>query len=344
MIRFDCDYLEGAHPLILERLLQTNMEQTVGYGCDPYCENAAKLIKKACGRDDCDVHFLVGGTQTNTTVISAVLRPHQGVICAHTGHINVHESGAIESTGHKVISLSAENGKITAKQIEDCRNAHWNDECHEHMVQPAMVYISQSTEQGTVYTKSELEEIYSVCRKYGLILYIDGARLGYALACDECDMTLADIASNCDAFYIGGTKVGALFGEALVINDSNLKKDFRYFIKQKGGLLAKGRLLGIQFETLFENGLYFEISAHAIECAKKIKEIFVNHGCDFLSDSATNQQFPILTNAEINELRKDFSFETWCAIDNEKSAVRFCSSWATTDENIKALKTAVENL
>ena len=344
MIRFDCDYLEGAHPDILKKLCETNMEQTIGYGCDPYCERAASLIKKACKKDDCDVHFLVGGTQTNTTVISAVLRPHQGVVCAHTGHINVHESGAIESTGHKVLSLPAENGKITAEQIDECINSHWNDECHEHMVQPGMVYISQSTEQGTVYTKAELEKIYSVCKKHGIILYIDGARLGYALACDECDMTLADIAANCDAFYIGGTKVGALFGEALIINNDYLKKDFRYFIKQKGGLLAKGRLLGIQFETLFENGLYFDISKHAIECAKTIKDIFVTHGCEFLSDSPTNQQFPILTNEEIDELRKEFSFETWCAVDEKRSAVRFCSSWATTKENIESLRKAVESL
>ena len=344
MIRFDCDYLEGAHPRILEKLYETNMEQTVGYGCDPYCEKAAELIKKACGKENSDVHFLVGGTQTNTTVIASVLRPHQGVICAHTGHINVHESGAIESTGHKVISVPAENGKLTAKQIEECRNAHFNDECFEHMVQPAMVYISQSTEQGTVYTKSELEEIYSVCKKYGLILYIDGARLGYALACEEYGLTLNDIASNCDVFYIGGTKIGALFGEALVINNNMLKKDFRYFIKQKGGLLAKGRLLGIQFETLFKDGLYFEISAHAIKCSKEIKDIFVKHGCEFLSDSPTNPQFPILKNSEIAELRKEFSFETWCAISETTSAVRFCSSWATTEENIKELKKAVESL
>lgn len=344
MIRFDCDYLEGAHPLILQKLSETNMEQTVGYGCDPHCERAAELIKKACGRSDCDVHFLVGGTQTNTTVISAVLRPHQGVICAKTGHINVHESGAIEATGHKVLSLPSDNGKLSAQQVKECFDSHWNDECHEHMVQPGMVYISQPTESGTVYTKEELEYIYSVCQECGLLLYIDGARLGYALACEECNMNLNDVAANCDTFYIGGTKIGALFGEALVINNAELKKDFRYLIKQKGGLLAKGRLLGIQFETLFENGLYFEISEHAIKAAKKIKEIFIAHGCEFLSDSATNQQFPILKNEEIKKLRNDFSFETWCAIDENKSAVRFCSSWATTYKNVEALKNAVESL
>lgn len=344
MIRFDCDYLEGAHPLILKKLNETNMEQTIGYGCDPHCERAIKLIKDACKSPESDVHFLIGGTQTNTTVISAILRTYQAVISAETGHINVHECGAIEATGHKVIALPSSDGKLTAQMVEDCFNSHWNDPNHEHTVQPAMVYISQPTECGTTYTKNELEQLYSACRKCGLPLYIDGARLGYALAADDCNMTLPDVAANCDVFYIGGTKVGALFGEALVINNENIKKDFRYIIKQKGGLLAKGRLLGIQFETLFENGLYFDISAHAIKAAKKIKEIFTFHGCEFLSDSKTNQQFPILSNSEIQTLMKDFSFEVWCAVSDDKSAVRFCSSWATTDANIDALKNAVENL
>lgn len=344
MIRFDCDYLEGAHPLILKKLSETNMEQTIGYGCDPHCERAAALIKEACCAPDSDVHFLVGGTQTNTTVISAILRTHQAVISASTGHINVHESGAIEATGHKVIALTSPDGKLTAKAVDNCVSSHWNDPNHEHVVQPAMVYISQPTECGTAYTKKELEDLYSVCRKHQIPLYIDGARLGYALAAENCDMTLPDVAANCDAFYIGGTKVGALFGEALVINNDYIKKDFRYIIKQKGGLLAKGRLLGIQFETLFENGLYFEISAHAIKAAKKIKEIFVAHGCEFLSDSKTNQQFPILENEEIEKLLTEFSFEIWCPVSDNVSAVRFCSSWATTDKNIEALKQAVERL
>ncbi len=344
MIRFDCDYLEGAHPLIMKKLCETNMEQTIGYGCDPHCERAINLIKSACKAPESDVHFLVGGTQTNATVISAVLRTHQAVISASTGHINVHESGAVEATGHKVIALPSPDGKLTAKAVEECFTSHWNDPCHEHMVQPGMVYISQPTECGTAYTKSELEELYTVCKKCEIPLYIDGARLGYALAAKECDMTLCDVAANCDAFYIGGTKVGALFGEALVINNSKIKKDFRYIIKQKGGLLAKGRLLGIQFETLFEDNLYFQISTHAINAAEKIKDIFVEHGCDFLSDSDTNQQFPILKNEEIKKLQKDFSFEIWCNVSENVSAVRFCSSWATTDENIEKLKTAVKSL
>ncbi len=344
MIRFDCDYLEGAHPLILKKLYETNMEQTIGYGCDPHCERAINLIKNACKAPESNVHFLVGGTQTNTIVISAMLRTHQAVISASTGHINVHESGAIEATGHKVIALPSPDGKLTAKDVEECFTSHWNDPCREHMVQPAMVYISQPTECGTAYTKAELEKLYSVCKKCGILLYIDGARLGYALAAKGCDMTLVDVAANCDAFYIGGTKVGALFGEALVINNNEIKKDFRYIIKQKGGLLAKGRLLGIQFETLFEDNLYFKISEHAINAAEKIKDIFVSHGCRFLSDSKTNQQFPILQNEEIEKLLKDFSFEIWCPVSENESAVRFCSSWATTDENIEKLKIAVKSL
>lgn len=341
MIRFDCDYLEGAHPQIIEKLVETNMEQTAGYGCDPHCERAKELIKTACNTPESDVHFLVGGTQTNTTVISSALRIHQGVISAVSGHINVHESGAIEATGHKVLALPSSDGKLTAKQIEDCFNSHHNDICHEHMVQPAMVYISLPTEGGTVYTRKELEEIYSVCRKTEMYLYIDGARLGYALASEGCDFTLSDVAANCDIFYIGGTKVGALFGEALVINNDSLKKDFRYAIKQKGGLLAKGRLLGIQFETLFENGLYFDISAYAIECAKRIHNIFESNGYEFLFDSTTNQQFPIIPDSDLEIIGKEFTYDYWCKLSDGKSGVRFCSSWATTKENLDRLEKAV---
>lgn len=344
MIRFDCDYLEGAHPRIIQKLIETNMEQTAGYGCDPHCDRAAELIKNACKAPESDVHFLVGGTQTNTTVISSILRVHQGVISAVSGHINVHESGAIEATGHKVLALPSSDGKLTAQQIEDCFNSHHNDPCFEHMVQPGMVYISLPTEGGTVYSKSELESIYSVCKKTGMYLYIDGARLGYALASEACDLTIADVAANCDLFYIGGTKVGALFGEALVINNNNLKKDFRYVIKQKGGLLAKGRLLGIQFETLFEDGLYFEISAYAIECAKRIRNIFASNGYEFLFDSETNQQFPIIPDNQLEILGKEFSFDYWCALPEGKSGVRFCSSWATTRENLDKLEKAVSEL
>lgn len=344
MIRFDCDYLEGAHPKIIEKLIETNMEQTAGYGCDPHCDRAKELIKKACNAHDSDVHFLVGGTQTNTAVISSALRIHQGVISATSGHINVHESGAIEATGHKVLALPSSDGKLTAEQIENCYSDHHNDACHEHMVQPAMVYISLPTEGGTVYSKKELEEIYAVCKKTGMFLYIDGARLGYALASDGCDLTLPDVASNCDIFYIGGTKVGALFGEALVINNPALKKDFRYVIKQKGGLLAKGRLLGIQFETLFEDGLYSEISAYAIECAKRIHDIFASNGYDFLFDSKTNQQFPIIPDEELEIIGKEFTYDYWCKLPDCKSGVRFCSSWATTKENLDKLEETISKL
>lgn len=344
MIRFDCDYLEGAHPRIIKKLVETNLEQTAGYGCDPHCDRAKELIKKACNTPESDVHFLVGGTQTNTAVISSALRIHQGVISAQSGHINVHESGAIEATGHKVLALPSNDGKLTANQIEEYFNVHHNDICHEHMVQPAMVYISFPTEGGTIYTKNELKNIYAVCQNTGMYLYIDGARLGYGLASEDCDLTLPDVAANCDIFYIGGTKVGALFGEALVINNEHLKKDFRYVIKQKGGLLAKGRLLGIQFETLFEDGLYFEISAHAIECAKRIHNIFESCGYGFLFDSKTNQQFPIIPDNELEILAKDFTYDYWCTLPDGKSGVRFCSSWATTKENLDKLEKAVRAL
>ena len=272
MIRFECDYTEGAHPRILEALIRTNMEQTKGYSEDEHCENARKLIREKCGSADADVHFLVGGTQTNMTVIAAALRPHQGVICAQSGHINVHETGAVEATGHKVLALPSEDGKITADQIKTVCDEHDHD---EHMVQPGMVYISNPTENGTLYNKKELQAISEVCKEYGLPLFLDGARLGYGLAAQGNDITLPDLAQYCDVFYIGGTKVGALFGEAVVITREALKKDFRYFIKQKGGMLAKGRLLGIQFEELFRDDLYMEVSAHADRLAMKIRKAFV---------------------------------------------------------------------
>lgn len=337
MIRFDCDYLEGAHPLILRRLLDTNMEQTPGYGEDPYCASARDKIKKACEAPDADVHFLVGGTQTNMTVIASVLRPHQGVIAADTGHINVHETGAIEATGHKVLTIPSADGKLTAKQIYDRYRAHWDDFTAEHMVQPGMVYISHPTENGTLYTKAELEEISRVCRECGLPLFIDGARLGYGLMAGGADLTLPDIARLCDVFYIGGTKVGALFGEAVVILNPALKNDFRCLMKQRGALLAKGRLLGIQFDTLFTDGLYFEISRHAIKLADMIREGFEKTGCSFLFDSRSNQQFPILEDALLEKLKDRYSWDFWTRTDERHCAVRFCTSWATTEENVRAL-------
>lgn len=344
MIRFDCDYLEGAHPLILERLNETNMEQNIGYGCDEHCENAKALIKKVCNAPESDVHFLVGGTQTNTAVICSTLRPHQGVISPETGHINAHESGAIEATGHKVLALPADEGKLNAKELDKYLTDDENNPIREHTVQPGMVYISFPTEGGTLYSKQELTDLYSVCQKHGIPLYIDGARLGYGLAAETNDIDITDLARLCDAFYIGGTKVGALFGEALVINSDRLKKDFRYIIKQKGGLLAKGRLLGIQFETLFENGLYFEMSKHAINCAKRIRRIFESKGCSFLFDSQTNQQFPILPDDKTEAIFEKCTGEIWCSVGGGKSAVRFCSSWATTEENLDILEKTVNKI
>ncbi len=344
MIYFNSDYLEGAHPSIMVKMAETNMVQTVGYGEDEYCEAAREKIKIACQAPEADVHFLVGGTQTNTTVIAAILRPWQGVISAVSGHINCHEAGAIESTGHKVITLPTDNGKITAQQVADYVEWHKNDESTEHIVQPGMVYISHPTEAGTLYTKAELTELYDTCRRYGLPLFIDGARLGYGLAAEESDMTLPEFARLCDVFYIGGTKVGALFGEAVVIMNESLKKDFRFIMKQRGGRLAKGRLLGIQFDALFTDDLYFKISRHAIEMAHQIRDIFVSAGYPLLFDSPTNQQYPIMPDAELAEIGKSFGYEYWERVDETHSGVRFCASWATTQENVDALREAVNAL
>ncbi len=337
MIRFENDYTEGAHKRILERLWETNEEQTPGYGTDEHCEKARAYIRKACDAENADVHFLVGGTQTNTTVIASVLRPHQGVVAAISGHIAVHETGAIEAVGHKVLTLPSEDGKIQAEQVKELYDAHWNDVTHEHMVQPGMVYISHPTENGTTYTKAELEALSRVCRECGLPLFLDGARLGYGLVSEENDLTLADVARLCDAFYIGGTKVGALFGEAVVIMNDALKKDFRYMIKQKGGMLAKGRLLGIQFETLFEDGLYFDISRHAVDLAMMIRAAFAEKGFSFRYDSTTNQQFPILPDEVCKELGKKYSFSFWEKAAEGHSVVRFCTNWATKKENVETL-------
>jgi threonine aldolase len=344
MIRFECDYAEGAHVKILEQLAKTNEEQTPGYGEDIHCDQARKYIKKLCQNENLDVHFLVGGTQTNATVIASVLRPHQGVISAQTGHINVHESGAIEATGHKVIVAESADGKITASQVKKIYNTHWNDPDHIHIVQPGMVYISHPTENGTTYTKKELQEISAVCKECQLPLYLDGARLGYGLMAEGNDLRLTDIAQLCDVFYIGGTKVGALFGEAVVISNDAIKKDFRYHIKQRGGMLAKGRLLGLQFETLFKDGLYFEIAEHAVKMAMLIRNAFLDKGYSFLYDSMTNQQFPIMPEEVIEKLSAKYSFLPWSKIDEKHTAVRFCTSWATKEDNIKALVNDIKAL
>ena len=337
MIRFNSDYTEGCHPAILERLVETNMEQTAGYGMDEYCKKAAIKIREACSAPDADVHFLVGGTQTNVTVISAALRHYQGVITATSGHINVHETGALEACGHKCLSIASDDGKLTAEQVAEYTDAHYADASAEHTVQPKMVYISNPTEVGTIYSRAELEALSLVCRKRNLYLFMDGARLGYGLACRENDLTLADIAALTDVFYIGGTKVGALFGEAVVITNDELKTDFRYNIKQHGGMLAKGRLLGIQFLTLFEENRYMEISSHAARLAERIKSELTELRIPFMVDSPTNQQFPILPDDVLSSLEKKYAYEYQKRIDENHSAVRFCTSWATREEDVEAL-------
>ncbi|MDR2145951.1 MAG: low specificity L-threonine aldolase [Tannerella sp.] len=344
MIRFECDYAEGAHPAILESLINSNFEQTKGYGEDEHCANARRLIRQICEDETVDVHFLVGGTQANMTIIASALRPHQGVIAVDSGHINVHETGAIEATGHKIIALKGVDGKLSASQIEETVSAHWSDENHEHIVQPGMVYISNPTEKGTIYSRRELQEISLVCHECGLTLFMDGARLGYGLAAEDNDLDLPEITRLCDVFYIGGTKVGAFFGEAVVITADALKKDFRYMIKQRGGMLAKGRLLGIQFETLFTNGLYFDISRHAVRLAMKIRDAFRAKNISFYAESPTNQQFPILTKSQKDALSSKYAFELWTKIDANRSAVRFSTSWATREEDVETLIRDIEGL
>lgn len=341
MIRLNCDYLEGCHPAILQRLTETNLEQTVGYGMDPYCEQAAQMIRETFSCPESAVHFLVGGTQANTTVIAAALRPYEGVLCADTGHINVHETGAIESTGHKCLALPHSNGLISASQVAAAVAAQGDD---EHIVKPGMVYISMSTELGTLYTLAELKELYHTCQQLGLYLFIDGARLGYALAAPACDITAADIAQYCDAFTVGGTKVGALFGEAVVISSPELNRNFRYMIKQRGGMLAKGRLLGLQFAALMENGLYFSIAEKAVKQALRIREALLSKNIPLFIDSPTNQQFPVFTKEQISVLSQQFDFALWEPVDAEHDAMRICTSWATPDEYVDALIAAINAL
>ena len=344
MIYFNCDYTEGAHPRILEKFTETNMEQTIGYGMDAHCQHAAELIKKTCGREDIDVHFLVGGTQTNVTVIDAALRAHQGVICASSGHINVHETGAVEASGHKCITIPSEDGKIYESEVRTLFADHFANGGDEHMVQPKMVYISNPTEWGTIYTKQELVQLYELCKEFGAYLFLDGARLGYGLACKENDLTMEDIAKYTDVFYIGGTKVGALFGEAVVISNPELKSDFRYSIKQHGGMLAKGRLLGLQFEALFEDGLYFEIAKHAMTMAERISDKFSALGVEFKVPSPTNQIFVSLPKKAIEELSLKYKFEPMGVKDEEHDIIRICTSWATKEENVAALLEDMERV
>ena len=336
MLHFDCDYMEGAHPEVMRRLMETNLEQTPGYGNDRYTGNAKKLILEACGLDGKTgkVFLLVGGTQKNATVIDGLLARHEGVLAADTAHINVHEAGAIESTGHKVLALPSYDGKVKAADIEKYIKDFYADESHMHMVTPGMLYISHPTELGTLYSFSELEAISRVCRKAGIPLYLDGARLGYGLAADGTDVTLKDVARLCDVFYIGGTKIGTLFGEAVVVTRPDLLRNFTPLVKQHGALLAKGRLLGVQFETLFTDGLYMEISRHAVNMAMKLKKAFTDNGYRLFIDSPTNQQFVYLPNEEIDRLRKIASFELWGSRKDKETPVRMVTSWATREEDV----------
>ena len=334
---FASDYMEGAHPAILSRLMETNMEKTVGYGFDEYTLSAKDRIRCACEAPDADVYFLVGGTQANATVIDALLHSYEGVVAAKTGHIATHEAGAIEFSGHKVLTLPQHEGKMDAGDLEVWLEGFYSDETYPHMVQPGMVYISFPTEYGTIYTRSELEAIHTICQKYKLPLFIDGARLGYGLASPAADVDLPTLASLCDVFYIGGTKVGALCGEAVVFPRGNAPAHFFTTIKQHGALLAKGRLLGIQFDTLFTDGLYLKISAHAIEMAMRVKEIFASKGIPFFKDSPTNQQFPILSAGQIDSLKGKVAFEIWEPLPDGRFVTRFATSWATQPEAVDAL-------
>ena len=344
MICFHNDYSEGCHESILKRLQDTNLEQTAGYGEDHYCAMAAGKIRIACGREDVAVHFLVGGTQANFTVISAALRPHQGVICAGSGHIHVHETGAVEATGHKILTVPSTDGKLTANQVEQVVLEQRNSGSAEHMVQPKMVYISNPTELGTLYTLEELTALHQACRRYGLYLFLDGARLGYGLTAKENDVTLSDIARLCDVFYIGGTKMGALFGEAVVITAPAIAEDFRYLMKQHGGMLAKGRLLGLQFDTLFTDDLYFILGRHANAMADEIRETLESLGVPMYIPGCTNQLFPVFCDAFLAELGKEFTFTEQCRVDDTHRAVRFCTSWATTQGNVDSLCAAMRRI
>ena len=337
MLRFECDYTEGCIPEILDAITKENHTQLCGYSQDPVCDRARQKIKALCGGEDVDVHFLVGGTQANTTVIAATLRPYQGVISATPGHINCHETGAIEATGHKVLAIESKTGRLSAEQIDRCCAAHWSDSTHEHIVQPGMVYLSHPAENGTLYSLKELQQIRAVCDKWSLPLFVDGARLGYGLASPVNDVGIADLAKLTDVFYIGGTKCGALMGEAVVIQNDLIKRDFRYMIKRQGGMLAKGWLLGLQFDVLLEDDLYLKVCKKAVDLALKIKKAFEEKGCKFLIESHTNQQFPILHRDILKKFDANYAYSFWEQVDDDHAAVRFCTSWATTETQVNAL-------
>lgn len=341
MLHFECDYACGAVEQVLDALCATNAEQTSGYGEDAHCERARALILEKCCRPDATVHFVTGGTQANLLVIAAGLRPFEGVLCAQTGHINVHETGAIEATGHKVLALAGRDGKLDAAQVRAAVEAHCNDATHEHMVRPAMVYLSHPTELGTLYTRAELTALSETCHELGLLLYVDGARLGYGLAAAP-EVDLSFLARVCDAFTIGGTKVGLLFGEAIVLCSPALQDCFRYHIKQRGAMLAKGRLLGVQFEAMLKDDSYVTLSARANAMAQALKRAFVSHGCALLCDTSANQIFPILPNEAMERLSSRYVFSFWERVDEAHTAVRFCTSVATRQSDVDALLADIE--
>ncbi len=341
MISFENDYSTGAHPRVLEALGATNLEPAPGYGTDRFCASAAERIRAACADDTADVFFLVGGTQTNAVVISSLLAGYEGVIAADTGHIAVHEAGAIEATGHKVIALPEHDGKLQAAEVEAYLEGFYADANYEHMVFPGMVFIAHPSELGTLYSLAELEELSAVCRRFHIPLYLDGARLSYGLAAPESDVTLPDIARLTDAFYIGGTKCGALCGEAVVFPRGSMPRHFLTHVKQHGALLAKGRLLGVQFDTLFTNGLYGEVGRTAIDAAAELRRILSEAGCTFFRESPTNQQFVILENSQMEALAERVRFSFWERVDDTHTAIRFVTSWSTTAEDLAFLETAL---
>ena len=341
MISFTCDYIEGAHPLILRRLQETNLQQEPGYGLDSFCKSAKEKIRKAIGCPEAEVFFLVGGTQTNSTVIDAMLAGYEGVVAAQTGHIAVHEAGAVEFSGHKVLTIPQHQGKMAPDELEAYLKAFHADPAWDHMVYPGMVYISFPTEYGTIYTKDELTRIKAICNRYNIPLFVDGARLGYGLASPACDLSLEELAHLCDVFYIGGTKVGALCGEAVVFPGGKAPAHFFTTVKQHGALLAKGRLLGIQFDTLFTDNLYMSISRHAIDLAMQLKAMFVRKGVPLFIDSPTNQQFPILSDAQLAALEGKVQYELWEYLPDGRCVVRFATSWATPQENVDALEALI---
>ncbi len=338
MISFDCDYNNGAHPKVLENLVRYNSAKPTPYGFDEFSERAKQRIREACGMPDAQIFFLTGGTQTNATTIDSMLYQYEGVICVDTGHINVHEAGAVEFTEHKIITLPGEHGKMSAKTLDKYLDDFMHDGNNAHAVFPGLVYITFPTELGTLYTARELDDIYQVCLHYNIPLYIDGARLGYGLMADGCDVTLPYLARHCDVFYIGGTKIGALCGEAVVFTNRQAHKHFFSIQKQHGAVIAKGALIGLQFEALFTDDLYFKLSRHAIEMAMQMKRIFKEHGCEFFIDSPTNQQFVILPNEVVERLSHDIVFTHWGKADSHHTMCRFVTSWATTADELNELK------